>query len=94
MKVVWSDRAVGHLTAIRDHIDKDDPTASEEMAIRILEGTELLVDHPYLGCPGRILGTRELIIAGTPYRVPYRVQGNQLQLLAVFHGRRRWPKHL
>ena len=93
MKVVWSNRAVRHLTAVRDHIDKENPKASQEIAVRILEGTELLVEHPSLGRPGRIVGTRELIIAGTPYLVPYRVRGDRLELLALFHGRQKWPKY-
>ena len=38
-----------------------------------------------------IIGTRELIVAGTPYVIPYRVVGDDVEVLAVFHGARRWP---
>jgi toxin ParE1/3/4 len=32
-----------------------------------------------------------LVVAGTPYVIPYRVRGGKLELLAVFHGRQKWP---
>jgi toxin ParE1/3/4 len=39
-----------------------------------------------------VLGTRELVVPGTPYIIPYRVRGESLELIAIFHGRLRWPK--
>ena len=91
MTVVWSRRAVEHLTAIRDYIAEDNPTAAQEVATRILEGVDLLSRYPNMGRPGRIVATRELVIPNTPYIVPYRVR-ERLELIAVFHGRQKWPK--
>lgn len=65
--------------------------AAQEVAVRILESVERLADYPHLGRPGRIVGTRELVISNTPYIVPYRVRGEALELIAVFHGRQKWP---
>ena len=45
-----------------------------------------------MGRPGRVPGTRELVIPGTPYIVPYRVQGEAIQILRVYHSARRWPE--
>jgi toxin ParE1/3/4 len=45
-----------------------------------------------MGRPGRVPGTRELVIPGTRFIVPYRLQGNTIQVLRVFHGARRWPE--
>jgi toxin ParE1/3/4 len=92
MKIVWSRRAVNHLTAVRDYIAKENPEAAGQIAARILEDVKRLVQHPYLGRPGRILGTRELVIPSTPFIIPYRIKGERLELLAVFHGRQKWPK--
>ncbi|WP_018265676.1 type II toxin-antitoxin system RelE/ParE family toxin [Methylosinus sp. LW4] len=39
----------------------------------------------------RIFGTREFVVAGTPYLVPYRVQNEAIHILRVYHGARRWP---
>jgi plasmid stabilization system protein ParE len=47
-----------------------------------------------LGRPGRIAGTREFVVSETPYAVPYRVAGADVEILAVVHGARRWPDKL
>ncbi len=52
----------------------------------------LLPDNPEMGRPGRVPGTRELVIPRTPFIVPYRLVGNTIQILRVFHGTRRWPE--
>lgn len=49
---------------------------------------------PYLGRPDRIPGTRELVITGTSYLVPYRMKGDHVHILAVLHGRQKWPANL
>lgn len=44
------------------------------------------------GRTGRVSDTRELVIAGTPYVVAYRItHQSEVQILAVLHGKRRWP---
>jgi toxin ParE1/3/4 len=94
MKVVWSRRALRHLTHVRDYIAKDDPKAVEGIASRILESVERLTAHPHIGRSGRIVGTRELVVSGTPYIVPYRIRDERLELIAVFHDRQKWPAKL
>jgi len=91
MKVVWSRRAAPHLTHVRDYIAKDNPEAAREVAERILESVDRLAGQPHMGGTGRILGTRELAIADTPYIIPYRVRAERLEIVAVFHGRQKWP---
>jgi len=54
----------------------------------------LLPENPQIGRPGRVPGTREMIIPKTPYIVPYRLQGNAIQILRIYHGARRWPENL
>jgi toxin ParE1/3/4 len=65
------------------------------MAARIVERIATSVDrlatHPTLGRPGRVPGTRELVVSGTPYLIPYRVHGKTVEILRVFHGARKWP---
>ena len=64
------------------------------VANRILNAVDLLQAHPELGRPGRLAGTRELVVTDTPYIIPYRVRHGRLELLAVFHGRQKWPTKL
>jgi len=94
MKIVWSPRAIRHLTELREYIEKDNPDAVQRLATRILDSVELLEGHPHLGRPGRVTGTRELVIPDTPYIIPYRIRGERLDLVAVFHGRQKWPTRL
>jgi hypothetical protein len=61
MRIFWSRRAVGHLSALRDYIAEDSPASAAAVARRILEAAELLAAQPHLGRPGRIAGTRELV---------------------------------
>ena len=37
-------------------------------------------------------GTHELVVSGTPYLVPYRVRGETVEILHVFHSARKWPE--
>jgi toxin ParE1/3/4 len=94
MKIVWSRRAVQHLAEIRSYITKDHPQAAPRVAARILESVDLLAGHPHIGRSGRVIGTRELVVSGTPYVIPYRVKEDRLELIAVFHGKQKWPKRL
>jgi toxin ParE1/3/4 len=94
MKVVWSRRAIRHLVAQRKHIEKESEQNAALIARRILKAVDLLQTQPEMGRPGRVLGTRELVVPETPYVIPYRVRRGRLELLAVFHGRQRWPMKL
>jgi len=91
MRIIWSRRALRHLRHLRDYIAQDNPDAAVGVAERILAGVELLAEHPNLGRPGRVPGTRELVVPATPYVIPYRVRAARLELIAVFHGRQKWP---
>jgi toxin ParE1/3/4 len=91
MKVVWSRRAIRHLVYLREYIEKDSEQNAALVAKRILKAVDLLQGHPEMGRPGRVVGTRELVVPGTPYLIPYRVRRERLELIAVFHGRQKWP---
>jgi toxin ParE1/3/4 len=89
---VWSSEAIDDLSEFRTYIEQENPEAARRVLLMILESIEkLLPENPGIGRPGRLPGTRELIIPGTPFIVPYRVVGNTLQILRVYHGARRWP---
>lgn len=91
MKVVWSRRAIRHLVSLREYIEKDSEQNASVVAKRILSAIELLQSRPEMGRPGRVLGTRELVVPDTPYLIPYRVRRDRLELIAVFYGRQKWP---
>ncbi len=94
MSIVWSPRAIEHVAHLREYIARDNPKAANRIARVLLEPVERLAKLPNLGRPGRVAGTRELVIAGTPYIIPYRLRGDRLEIVAVFHARQKWPKQL
>ena len=94
MTVVWSPLAIGHLGDLRAHIARENPGAAARTATTLLAAVDRLAELPNLGRPGRVSGTRELVAPSTRYVIPYRVRGERLEIIAVFHGRQRWPKHL
>ena len=94
MRLTWRRLAQDDLRALRRCIEADDPAAAMRQVLRILAATAHLADHPHLGRPGRIAGTREQIVPGTPCVVPYRVVGDEVQVLRVYHSARRWPERL
>jgi addiction module RelE/StbE family toxin len=83
---VWTPRARQHLLNISAYIARDNPTAARQTADRIRDAVAHLATHPAIGRVGRITGTRELVIAGTPYIVAYRVRKASLRILAVMHS--------
>jgi toxin ParE1/3/4 len=95
MTPVWSPEAISDFVALRARIEQSNPAAAQRIALRILHHVDtLLPDNPEMGRPGRVPGTRELVIPRTPYIVPYRLEGDIIQILRVYHGARRWPRSL
>jgi toxin ParE1/3/4 len=94
MKAVWSRRAMRHLAHLREYIEKGSGQNATLVAKRILEAVDLLQTQPGIGRPGRVLGTRELVVPDTPYIIPYRVRRERLELIAIFHGHQKWPTRL
>jgi addiction module RelE/StbE family toxin len=92
MRIVWTRKALRHLADIRTYIEQDKPEAARKVAASILRTVAYLAQHPHLGRPGRKPGTRELVIADTPYLVPYQVRDDRLIILAVLHGAQRPPE--
>jgi toxin ParE1/3/4 len=70
MTLQWSPESIHDLLALRAHIAENDPAAAKRVALHILYCVEhLLPENPKLGAPGRVPGTRELVIPKTPYVV-------------------------
>ena len=93
MEVLWLRKALINLDAEAEYIARDDPKAARRVVKRVVEATKLLIDNPALGHPGRINGTRELIVPDTRYIVPYRVNlhAKRIEILRVFHASRKLP---
>jgi addiction module RelE/StbE family toxin len=94
MPVKWLRRALENLDEEAEYLAKESPQVAAEFVIHIRNSVTKLEDHPDLGRPGRIAGTRELVISRFPYLILYRVRGGSVEILRVFHTARQWPKQL
>jgi plasmid stabilization system protein ParE len=92
MRIVWSPRALQHLGQIRRFIARDQPAVAAVIATRIQRAVDHLGNLPSRGRPGRVPETRELVVPRTPCNVPYAVRDDTIEILAVLHSARRWPK--
>jgi addiction module RelE/StbE family toxin len=90
----WTRRALRRLDQIGAYIFHDSPAAAANVVARIVSAVDALADHPEMGRTGRIPGTRELPLADIPYVVPYRVAGNDIEILTIMHTSQQWPKDL
>lgn len=90
MKIVWAETALADREAIYDYIEADNPRAAAELDRLFDLAARRLVDHPELGRPGRIAGTRELV-AHPRYLLLYEIDADRLTILAVVHTSRKWP---
>ena len=94
MRLRWLNLALDDLDEIAECISRDNPDAARRMVRRLWESACVLTSQPGMGRPGRVHGTRELVVVKTPFVVPYRVVGSEIQILRVFHGARNWPDSL
>ena len=94
MKVEWRPLAENDLAEIVRFIAADNPQAAYAVLDEIRTRTAALTEHPSMGRPGRIRGTRELVIARTPFIAAYRVTGDVVIILRIVHGARKWPRRV
>ena len=85
-------KALRNLDEEATYIASDDAKAARLVVERVVGAVAMLADQPGLGRPGRVPGTRELIVNKTRYIVPYRVRGQTIEILRVFHTSRRLPE--
>ena len=90
MKVIWSPEALRDRADIWDVIAHDNPRAAARIDELFSDAATRLGDHPKLGKPGKISGTRELI-PHESYRLVYEIEGEALWILALIHTARLWP---
>jgi toxin ParE1/3/4 len=92
MRLRWLRTALRNLDDEATFISQDDPAAAIRVVHRVMQAVALLQEQPGIGRPGRVPGTRELLVPRTRYLVPYRVRGQTIEILRVFHMSRDLPE--
>ena len=91
MRIRWLRKALRNLDEEATYIAAEDESAARLVVRRIFDAVGQLVEQPSAGRPGRVPGTRELVVRNARYIIPYRVRGNSVEILRVFHTSRRLP---
>jgi addiction module RelE/StbE family toxin len=92
VKLRWTPRALAEVDAIFAYVAAHDRNVAERLTFEIEARVAKLADFPDMGRPGRVEGTRDFIIVGTPYILPYRVRHGCVEILAALHASREWPE--
>jgi toxin ParE1/3/4 len=91
MRIRWTTPAREQFVSAHEYLAGENRAAAARTADKIWKSTKLLARYPMAGREGRVAGTRELVIRGSPFIVAYRVERNEVSILAVMHAARKWP---
>ena len=91
MSIRWLTQAQRNRLEQLDYIAQDKPLAAIGQDERIERQINMLLAHPKMGRPGRVTGTRELVISGTPFVVIYRLQEQSIEVLRLLHSAQQGP---
>ena len=91
MKITWSPRARRGLYQAYRYIAEDSEAAAGRLADVIDAHVRHLRVHPAMGRPGRIGGTRELVVPNSPFNVVYELRDREIRIIALMHGAQAWP---
>jgi toxin ParE1/3/4 len=91
MPIKWLRKAIRSIDRHARHIAKENPDAAYRAIDRIRAAVGQLDRYPGLGRIGRVAGTRELIVGGTPWIIVYRVRADTIEIIRVLHGAQKWP---
>jgi toxin ParE1/3/4 len=92
MRIRWLRTALRNLNDEATYIATEDPAAARLVVGRVIAAVNQLAEQPGLGRPGRVAGTRELVVPRTRYLVPYRVRRDGIEILRIFHTSRKLPQ--
>ena len=94
MRLEWAAFAIEDRNGIFDYIEADSPRAAVVVDDRIRAEVRQLLQFPETGRPGRVEGTRELVISQTPYIAAYCITGETVRILRVLHSAQLWPDEM
>ena len=91
--IEWTEQATRQLDRAHDYIAlSNSEEVADRITLKIVNSVLQLAAFPMSGRAGRVPGTRELVIANTPFLVAYAIDKARIVILAVYHGAQRWPE--
>lgn len=86
----WRPEATRQLEELLDYIAARNFDAAARLERAYHQKVELACKFPAIGRPGRVAGTRELVIHPN-YLAIYRVGDEKITILRALHARQRYP---
>lgn len=86
----WRQAARADLRAIIEYISEDNPDAAQRLKDEIEAKVAGLREHPKRYRPGRVAGTREMLVRPN-YLVVYAEGIDAVVVLRVLHAAQHWP---
>jgi len=91
VRLKWSRDAFQDRDDIFEYIAQDSISGAQRVDMRFAAAQAQLEKHPHSGRLGRLDGTRELVVAGSPYLIVYTLTDSQVLILRIVHGAQEWP---
>ena len=92
MRLKWTRATSQDLESVERYISRDNPDVAIDTVLEIIRCVEILEEHPGMGRPGRVGGSRDLVLGSLPYVVSYVHQNDTIIILRVLHGEMKWPE--
>jgi toxin ParE1/3/4 len=86
MRIRWTPAAAADLQYLSDYLKDHHPHYQEPTLRKVFAAVQSLKEWPHRGRPGREEGTRELLFPPLPYIAVYRVRGDSIEVLRIYHG--------
>ena len=89
MQIEWLEKALKNLEDEANYIALENPKAADDFSVAMFASVDKLTHFPSMDREGRVKQTREWAVPNWTYLTPYRVRGDRLQILGIFHTRQR-----
>jgi addiction module RelE/StbE family toxin len=92
MRLRYLTSAYHDLRLVFEYIARENPAAARRVITALRKEAQTLTEHPHIGRPGQVEGTREQVHGRYPYIIAYRIKDEEIQILGIVHSSRKWPE--
>ena len=85
MRIRWTPPAAADMLSISEYLREHHPRYRQPTMRKLYKKIRALKDAPYLGRPGRVEGTREILFPPMPYIAVYRVHEQSIEIWRIYH---------
>lgn len=87
----WTVKARLRIKESAEYIEQDNHVIADKFVKHVEKKAQTLLDFPYIGCKGRVSGTREFLVSNFPYFIVYMIKENQIEIVDILPTRIQYP---